>query len=214
MIRRSKFQNISFAILAAASAPALSQTLAPAQSVSPLQEEIQWLQAETYVSTATKTLEDIKKSGASVTVITAADLKRMGARNLMDALKRVPGLGVYQTNMGGSTLEIRGLKTDFSEKVLFLINGHANNNNLVNGGALSSYNNFIVDDISRVEIVRGPGSALYGANAFVAVINIITKTAQNTQETTLSAGIGSDQSRKLNASYRDGTGPLKMVNRL
>ncbi|KZZ34167.1 hypothetical protein A3757_18250 [Oleiphilus sp. HI0117] len=62
MIRRSKFQNISFAILAAASAPALSQTLAPAQSVSPLQEEIQWLQAETYVSTATKTLEDIKKS--------------------------------------------------------------------------------------------------------------------------------------------------------
>ena len=73
---------------------------------SALQEEIHWLQEETYVSTATKTLEDIKKSGASVSLITAADLKNTGARNLMDALKRVPGLGISQFNMGTSTLEV------------------------------------------------------------------------------------------------------------
>ncbi len=214
MVCRASYHSISIALLTSLSSQALSQASATSQPLKPLQEEIKWLQEEAYVPTATKTRENIKKSGASVSVITAVDLKRMGARNLMDALKRVPGLGVYQTNIGRSTLEVRGLKTDFSEKVLFLINGHPNNNNLVNGGALSSYNNFIIDDISRVEVVRGPGSALYGANAFAAVINIITKSGQGPKTTTLTAGVESNQTKKINASYKDGTGPLKVAANL
>ena len=169
--------------------------------LSSLQEEILWLQEENYVTTATKTLEDINKSGATVSVITADDLKNMGARNLMDALKRVPGLGINQFNVGTSAVEVRGVKTDFGEKVLFLINGHPTNNNLVNGGAHSSYNNFIVDDIKRVEVVRGPGSALYGANAFVAVINIITKEADDIGGTKVSVGAGSYDSKKVNVLF-------------
>lgn len=148
---------------------------AASQTPPTLKQEIKWLQEESYVTTATKTNESIEKSGAAVTVVTEKQIEDMGARNLMDVLKRVAGLSIGQFNVGGASVEVRGVKTDYSEKVLFLIDGHPLNNNLVNGGSTWSFNNFIVDDISRVEIVRGPGSALYGANAFVAVINIITK---------------------------------------
>lgn len=167
-------------------------------SIQALHDEIRWLKEETYVTTATKTLEDIKKSGSTVTIVSAQDLQRMGARNLMDALKRIPGIGIHINNMGHPVIEVRGVKTDFSEKVLFLINGHAINNNIVNGGATTSYMDFMIDDIQRVEIIRGPGSALYGANAFVAVINIMTKTAEEIDGTKLSLSLGENQTQKLN----------------
>jgi iron complex outermembrane receptor protein len=183
-------------------------------SITALKDEILWLKEETFVTTATKTLEDIKKSGSTVSIITAQDLEKMGARNLMDALKRLPGLGINQMTMGMSAVEVRGVKTDFGEKVLFLINGHPINNNLVNGGAHSSYNNFIVDDIKRVEVVRGPGSALYGANAFVAVINIITKDVADINGTNVTAGSGSYRSRKLNLQVGDTFGQLDLVANL
>ncbi len=163
-----------------------------------LQSEIQWLQAETLVSTATKTTESIAKSGSTVSVITVAELKAMGARNLNDALKRIPGLGVSQFNIGMPAVEVRGVKTDFGEKVLYLINGHPANTNIVNGGGTWVYENFIVDEIKQVEVVRGPGSALYGADAFVGVINIITRKAKDAEGVTVTAGGGSDNTGKLN----------------
>ena len=176
--------------------------------LSALQEEILWIKEETYVTTATKTLEDINKSGATVSVITSQDLKNMGARNLMDALKRVPGLGINQFNIGMPAVEVRGVKTDFGEKVLFLVNGHPTNNNLVNGGGTWSYESFIVDEIERVEVVRGPGSALYGANAFVAVINIITKDASDIDGTIVTLGGGSYKTKKLNVQVGEKVGEM------
>jgi len=181
------------------------------KSLTALQEEIHWLQEETYVSTATKTLENIKKSGSTISIITDTDLKNMGARSLMDALKRLPGLGINQSNVGNASVEVRGVKTDFGEKVLFLINGHPSNNNLVNGGASSSYDTFMIDDVKRVEVIRGPGSALYGANAFVAVINVITKTAKEIDGTTVTVGAGSYDSKKINVLYGNDSGPLEVA---
>ena len=170
----------------------------PSPSISALQDEIMWLKEETFVTTATKTQEDINKSGSSVSVITEQDLDLMGARNLMDALKRSPGLGISINYIGMPVIEVRGVKSDFSEKVLFLKNGHAINNNIVNGGATTSHHNFLIDNIKRIEVVRGPGSALYGANAFVAVINVITKDAQDLQGTEVSVGLGHNETKKLN----------------
>jgi len=181
------------------------------QSLKALQEEIHWLQEESYVTTATKTLENIKKSGATVSIITDSDLKNMGARNLMDALKRLPGLGINQSNVGNSSVEVRGVKSDFGEKVLFLINGHPSNNNLVNGGASSAYDTFIIDDIKQVEVIRGPGSALYGANAFVAVINIITKTAKDIEGTVITIGAGSYKTEKINVLYGGSLGEVEVA---
>ncbi|MFT6122988.1 MAG: iron complex outermembrane receptor protein [Oleiphilaceae bacterium] len=181
------------------------------KALTALQEEIQWLQEETYVSTATKTIESIEKSGSTISIITDSDLKKMGARNLMDALKRIPGLGINQSNVGNTSVEVRGVKTDFGEKVLFLINGHPTNNNLVNGGASSSYDTFMIDNINRVEVIRGPGSALYGANAFIAVINVITKTAKEINGTAITVGAGSYKSKKLNVLYGNDSGKLNVA---
>ncbi|MCG8316855.1 MAG: TonB-dependent receptor [Pseudomonadales bacterium] len=176
-------------------------TTVVADELNALQKEIRWLQEETFVTTATKTVENINKSGASVSVITANDLQKMGARNLMDALKRVPGLGIHYTNIGLPTIEVRGVKTDFSEKVLVLINGHPTNNNIINGGALWNMRNIAIGDIAHVEVVRGPGSALYGANAFVAIVNIITKTGSEIKGIETSAALGNNQTKTLNLLY-------------
>ena len=180
------------------SAPLLHGAELPA-----LRDEIQWLQAEQYVTAATKTRERVDKSGSTVTVITRQQLQQMGARTLMDALKHVPGLGVNQINVGVTSLEVRGVKTDFSEKVLFLINGHPVNNNLVNGGALLSRHDMPVKDIQAVEVVRGPGSALYGANAFVAVINVVTQTADDLSGSQVSVAGGSFDTGEVNVAHGD-----------
>ena len=181
------------------------------QVLSALEEEVLWLREETYVTTATKTFEDIKKSGSTVSVISADELKSMGARNLMDALKRLPGLGINQFNIGMPAVEVRGVKTDFGEKVLFLINGHPTNNNLVNGGATWSYENFNVDEVQRVEVVRGPGSALYGANAFVAVINIITKKAEDIDGAIVTVGGGSYDTKEVNVQIGQEVGEFDVA---
>lgn len=196
-IKKHDYTNIAgcFIMLLSAYASAAEQELSP---ISALQGEIKWLQAETYVTTATKTSETIKKSGSTVSIITSQELERMGARNLMDALKRVPGLGISINNIGLPIIEVRGVRTDFSEKILFLKNGHAINNNLVNGGAITSYNNFLIDNIQRIEIVRGSGSALYGANAFSAVINIITKTSNDIDGTQVSLSLGDNETKQIN----------------
>lgn len=181
--------------------PALQADSHPEYALSELEDEIQWLQEEVFVTTATKTEEALAKSGSTISVITSQEIKAMGARTLYDVLKRLPGIGVSQFNMGMSAIEVRGVKTDFAEKVLFLMNGHPINNNLVNGGANSSYNEFIVDDIKHVEVVRGPGSALYGANALVAVVNIITNQAKDIQGTEVTVAGGSDDTKKLNVQF-------------
>ena len=198
-IKPDKFQCLLLVpFLTAISVTVAGEKESDDKILSALQEEILWIKEETYVTTATKTLEDINKSGATVSVITSQDLKNMGARNLMDALKRVPGLGINQFNIGMPAVEVRGVKTDFGEKVLFLINGHPANTNVVNGGGTWVYENFIVDEIKQVEVVRGPGSALYGADAFVAVINIITKEADDIGGTIVTLGAGSYDTSKLN----------------
>ncbi|MCP5019098.1 MAG: TonB-dependent receptor [Ketobacter sp.] len=186
-------------------------SLAQANGMPALQEEIKWLQEEQYVTTATKTLESLRKSGSTMTIITANELQQMGARDLMDALKRVPGFGINRFNMGTSSIEVRGVKTDFSEKVLLLINGHPTNNNLVNGGALSSYNNIPVKDIKVVEIVRGPGSALYGANAFVGVVNVVTNQAKDLNGTELSVAAGSFQTNQVNLQHGGSIGEVDLA---
>ena len=165
-----------------------------------LSEELKYLQAEAgakYAVSATRTLERVEKIGSTVTVISRQQILDMGARNLMDVLKTVSGLGVTQNDIGIYEVEVRGIKTPFSEKVLFMIDSHPVNQSLINGGALWGNDTFLVENVKRVEVVRGPGSALYGANAFLAVVNVITR--DSTEDTVeLSAGGGSLDTQKYN----------------
>lgn len=163
-----------------------------------LDEELRFLQAETYVITATKTLERTEQSVATVSVIPEEQIHQMGARNLLDILKTVPGLGISQTATGVRSLEVRGIRSTFSERVLIMLNGHPADHNIFWGGSMWTYDDMPVENIKRVEVIRGPGSALYGANAFLATINVITKEARDVDGVAVAVGGGSFDTQQYN----------------
>jgi iron complex outermembrane receptor protein len=174
------------------------------------QEERLLLLGEEFVIVATRTKKRVGEAPAIVTVITAQEIKNMGARNLTDVLKTVPGFGT-QISQGHarSEIEVRGIGTRNSEKVLVLIDGHKINNPFF-GGATRITTDMPVDNIKRIEIVRGPGSAIYGANAFMAVINIITKKAEDVDGTQFTVAGGSFDSYRVNLLF--GKQPTDKLN--
>ena len=167
-----------------------------------LEKELAYLAAERQVVvTASKMEESVDKTIATTTVITQDDIAHIGARNLLDVLRLVPGIGITQTQLGLREIEVRGVKTLLSEKVQIMLNGHPLDHNLQNAGSAWVYDDLPVDTIKRVEVVRGPGSALYGANAFLAVINIITQDAKDLNGLHTSAGWGSFDTQQYRASW-------------
>ena len=125
------------------------------------------------VVTATKTEQPQAEIGSSTTIITAEDLKRTGKETVLEALRNVPGLDVVQTGGAGRTsnIFIRGAK---SEHTLVMIDG-VEMNDPVSPGRSYDFAHLTVDNIERIEIVRGPQSTLYGSDAIGGVIHIITK---------------------------------------
>jgi iron complex outermembrane receptor protein len=167
-----------------------------------LEKELAYLAAERQVVvTASKMEEHVDKTIATTTVITQDDIQHIGARNLLDVLRLVPGIGITQSQIGVREIEVRGVKTLLSEKVQIMLNGHPLDHNLQNAGSTLLYDDLPVDTIKRVEVVRGPGSALYGANAFLAVINIITQNAKDLNGLHTSAGWGSFDTQQYRASW-------------
>jgi outer membrane receptor for ferrienterochelin and colicins len=123
----------------------------------------------------TKYEQKTTEAPSSVTVITANEVKRYGHRTLADILQSVQGFHV-SNDRNYSFLGARGVSLgDFNSRVLVLINGHRINNNLTDGAYIDTAFILDVDLIDRVEIIRGPGSVLYGNNAFFGVINVITR---------------------------------------
>jgi outer membrane cobalamin receptor len=177
---------------------ALSQAQAALAESAELDDELKFLHAESFVITASKVLEPIDRSISTVTIITADQIRAMGAKTLLDVLYTVPGVNTTQTGFGGREIAIRGIKTPSSEKVLLLLNGHPLDHNLTNGGSTDLYDNIALDNVQRIEIVRGPGSALYGANAFLGMINILTNTAKDRQGVEVAATGGSFDTQQYN----------------
>jgi len=141
------------------------------------------------VISAAKREQPITESPSSISVITAEDIRRSGATTIADLLRRVPGLDVLRITPSDANISARGFNESNNNQMLLLIDGR------------SAYVDFfgivvwddlpiVLEEIDRIEIIRGPGSALYGANAFSGVINIITKTPEKAQGTTLSAIVG------------------------
>lgn len=130
------------------------------------------------VYSAAKREQKTSEAPSSVTVVTSQDVRAHGWRTLNELLRSVPGIYVTNTRTYGS-VGVRGFERsgDFGGRILLLVNGHRMNDPLYDSAA--TVEDFILDLdlIDRVEIVRGPGSTLYGTNAFFAVINVITKRA-------------------------------------
>ncbi|MBI3582972.1 MAG: TonB-dependent receptor [Nitrospinae bacterium] len=173
------------------------------------EEMLLFFEEKDLIVTATKHAQSVSKAPAIATVITAEQIRNIGARNLLDVLKIVPGIGVYQEFVGLKTVEVRGIKTQNAEKVLIMIDGHRLNDPFY-AGAMQIHDDLFVENIKRVEIIRGPGSALYGANAFVAVINVITKEADDINGIQATAGGGSFNTQRYNILFGNSTGSLGM----
>jgi len=148
--------------------------------------------------TATKRPTSLRKAPAIATIITADEIRNMGARNLLDILKMVPGFGVSITEFGGNSVEVRGVRSSLSEKILVMIDGHSLNRNFTGSALYRVAGMLPMDNIKQVEVIRGPSSALYGTSAFVATINIITRAAEEIDGLEVKSGGGSFNSFKGN----------------
>ena len=160
-----------------------------------------------FVSIATGSSQPIARAPAVASVITASQIKEMGATDLDQVLESVPGLHVANFYQGyNSIYTIRGIYSDYNAQALVLINGIPITN-LYLGNRSSVWGGMPVNDISRIEVIRGPGSALYGADAYAGVINIITKGAEDINGTELGGRIGSFNRKELwllhGSNYRD-----------
>lgn len=180
--------------------PVWAQALDQESAETEIDEEFAWLREEAktvFVVTASRVKEDIRKSTASITVVTAEQIREMGARDLADALRAVPGMNSFYHVDGHFRLDARGVTKSGDQNVLVMLNSHPLNSNY-SGGATWVYDTMTVDNIQRIEVIRGPGSALYGANAFSGVINVITKKGADIDGFQVSASTGSEATRQYN----------------
>lgn len=159
------------------------------------------------VYSASMYLQSDREAPSSVTVITAEQIRQFGYRTLADVLRSVRGFDVtYDRNY--NYVGVRGFARlgGYNDQVLLLINGHRLNDNVYDQAQLGTNFPLDVDLIERIEIVRGPSSSLYGTSAFLAVINVITKSAESAAGLQFSGeagGFGSYQGRStLGGTYR------------
>jgi outer membrane receptor for ferrienterochelin and colicins len=149
------------------------------------------------ISIATGNSTPLDKAPAAATVISSSEIAALGARDLNDVLETVPGLHVSLSTLSrlDSVYSIRGIHTGFNPQVLLMLNGVPVQSSL-QGGRPSLFR-LPVASIDRVEVIRGPGSAVYGADAYAGVINVITKDSSVIGHTELGGSTGSFGSRDL-----------------
>ncbi len=165
------------------------------------------------VTTVSKTEEALNDAPGVMTVITAKEIAQFGANSLYEVLERATSVympGAY-TN-AQNQISLRGdLSTVYDNHVLILINGRPTRESATGGNNFPVYLAFPVSLIERVEIIRGPGSVLYGSNAYMGVINVIT---QSQAKTTLAMKVGSFKAKATEAHSMFKQGDLKVVGGL
>jgi iron complex outermembrane receptor protein len=164
------------------------------------------------VTSVTKTPETVWNSAAAISVLTTEDIKRSGATSIPEALRLMPGVQVARVSANAWAIGIRGFNGTLDNKLLVLMDGRELYNHLFSG-TYWDVQDTPLEDIERIEVIRGPGAALWGANAVNGVINIITKNAAETQGGLLSAG-GGNLDRGVGAARFGGQGPDGMSYRM
>jgi iron complex outermembrane receptor protein len=151
---------------------------------------------------ASKYKQKIGEAPAYVTIITADEIRKYGYKTLADILESVPGFFVnYDRNY--NYIGVRGFRRpgDYDSRVLVLINGYRVNDNISDSVSTGTTFPLDVDLIEKVEVIRGPGSALYGSNALLAVINVITKDAKTLKGVEVSGEVSSFDTQKGRVSF-------------
>ena len=134
--------------------------------------------------------EKLRNAASAIQVITQEDIRRSGATSIPEALRLADNLQVAQKNSHDWAISARGFNTDLANKLLVMIDGRTVYTPLYSG-VFWDVQDYLLEDIDRIEVISGPGGALWGANAVNGVINIITKSAKDTQGVYAEAGGGS-----------------------
>jgi len=171
----------------------ITQTEVLAQSSEKQNQELLSLSLEELmnveVTSAFKKPQSLKETPAAVYVITQDDIRRSGATSIPDLLRMVPGVNVAKIDNGNWAISIRGFNGLFSDKLLVLMDGRTLYDPLFSG-MFWDVQDTMLEDIERIEVIRGPGAASWGINAVNGVINIITRDAWSTTGGLLSGGGG------------------------
>ena len=144
------------------------------------------------ITSVSKKAEKASDAAAAVFVINQEDIKRSGATTLPEVLRMVPGLQVARIDANKWAVSSRGFNGFSSNKLLVLMDGRTMYNPLFSG-VLWDTQDTMLDDIERIEVIRGPGASLWGANAVNGVINVISKHSADTQGGLLTAGTGTEE---------------------
>jgi iron complex outermembrane receptor protein len=144
------------------------------------------------VTTVSRKEEKLFNTPAAVYVITQEDIRRSGATSIPEALRMAPGVQVSRINSNSWAITSRGFQNQFANKLLVLIDGRSVYNSEYSG-VFWDVQDVMLEDVERIEVIRGPGGTLWGANAVNGVINVITKKAQDTQGTLLTGGAGNEE---------------------
>jgi len=158
------------------------------------------------VTSVSKRTQRVADAAAAVFVITQEDIRRSGAASVPQALRMVPGLEVARIDENKWAIGSRGFNGRFDNKLLVLIDGRSVYTPLFSG-VYWNIQDVMLEDVDRIEVIRGPGATLWGANAVDGVINIITKPAQATQSGIVTAEVGTEERTAESVRYGGKLGP-------
>jgi iron complex outermembrane receptor protein len=144
------------------------------------------------ITSVSRKAERRSEAADAIYVLTREDIRRAGVRTLADALRLAPGLQVARVTADAWAVGVRGFASRLARSVLVLVDGRSVYNPLFAGTYWETLD-YPIEDIERIEIIRGPGGTLWGANAFNGVINIISRSARDTQGGYVEAGAGNEE---------------------
>ncbi len=152
------------------------------------------------VTSVSKRPQKLSDTAAAVFVITNEDIKRSGVTNIPEALRMAPGMNVNKIDSNKWAVTARGFNDRYANKLLVMIDGRSVYDPNFSGTYWES-RDVLLEDVERIEVIRGPGGTLWGANAVNGVINIITKHAADTQGGFVEVGAGTEEKGFVGARY-------------
>jgi iron complex outermembrane receptor protein len=175
----------------------------------PDQEDLKRLSIEELmrvdVTTAGRRAEPIGTTAAAVSVVTGEDIRRSGVTTIADAIQLADAVHVARFNNGTWAISSRGFNTTSANKLLVMVDGRTVYSPLFSG-TFWNVLDYVLEDIDRIEVIRGPGAVLWGANAVNGVINIITRHSADTPGMLVSAGTGNEDPLVAEVRYGGATG--------
>ena len=181
--------SLAFVTVTAGAESATDEALAAASLTNLSLDELTRVQ---FVTSVSKKREKLSDAAAAIDVVTGDDIENMGATSIAEALRKVPGMFVGRVDSHTWAISSRGFNDAFGNKLLVLMDGRSVYTPLFSG-VYWDVQDTLLEDLDRIEVVRGPGATMWGANAVNGVISVITKNARDTQGTLLASGGGNEE---------------------